>query len=76
MADKMQDFIFARAKVNKRGPIAQLARARALQARGRGFDSHWVHTKAETKSRLLSYFLLWFSDFFVFVFYCIVLKLL
>ena len=26
------------------GVIAQLARAPALQAGGRGFDSHWLHS--------------------------------
>lgn len=25
------------------GVVAQLVRALALQARGRGFDSHWLH---------------------------------
>ena len=35
------------------GPIVQLARTSALQAGGRGFESHWVHTTHTAKYEIL-----------------------
>ncbi len=38
------------------GDIAQLARAMALQAIGRGFESHYLHLNAGTRERFRAVF--------------------
>jgi hypothetical protein len=44
-------FLTARDSVHRAGDIAQLARAAALQAVGRGFDSHYLHESGESARR-------------------------